>query len=101
MSNSMLRKIRRLKTRLGDRQAYLTVFKLEDGSTFTTPDDPINYLMVNGIETPKGKITDYIPPGKVEEYDPISISIVEYIHELIVKNILSHPAPDRDIHDFE
>ena len=45
MSNSMLRKIRRLKARLGDRQAYLTVFKLEDGSTFTTELDPMTYLL--------------------------------------------------------
>lgn len=98
---SIAQRLQRLEAKLGEKRSWLTVFKLEDGSTFTTPDDPINYLMVNGIETPKGKITDYIPPGKVEKYDPISISIVEYIHELIVKDILSHPAPDRDIHDFE
>lgn len=99
--SGFLRKIDRLLSEVQSNRPPMTTFRLEDGSAFTTPDDPINYLMVNGIETPKGKITDYIPPGKVEEYDPISISIVEYIHELIVKDILSHPAPDRDIHDFE
>ena len=73
MSNSMLRKIRRLKARLGDRQAYLTVFKLEDGSTFTTPDDPMTYLLKYGAEKERGRITGYEPPPGV--HDPITAAV--------------------------
>lgn len=99
MSNSMLRKIRRLKARLGDRQAYLTVFKLEDGSTFTTPDDPMTYLLKYGAETERGRITGYEPPPGV--YDPITAAVYAEIRRLVLGEILAHPAPDRDIHDFE
>ena len=99
MSNSMLRKIRRLKARLGDRQAYLTVFKLEDGSTFTTPDDPMTYLLKYGAETVRGRITGYEPPPGV--HDPITAAVYAEIRRLVLGEILAHPAPDRDIHDFE
>lgn len=99
MSNSMLRKIRRLKARLGDMQAYLTVFKLEDGSTFTTELDPMTYLLQYGAETERGRIVGYDPPPGT--HDPITAAVYAEIRRLVLGEILSHPAPDRDIHDFE
>jgi hypothetical protein len=57
----------------------LSVFLLEDGSTFTTDEDPITYLMEHGIETPKGRIVAY--PHETKGIDALSLSIYEMIDE--------------------
>ena len=42
---SIAQRLQRLEAKLGEKRAWLTVFKLEDGSTFTTGLDPMTYLL--------------------------------------------------------
>ena len=96
---NVLHRLQRLEAKLGGKRAWLTVFKLEDGSTFTTPDDPLTYLLKYGAKTERGRIVGYEPPPG--PYDPITGAVYAKIRELVFGEILAHPAPDRNIHDYE
>ena len=75
------------------------VFQLEDGSTFTTELDPMTYLLQYGAKTERGRIVGYEPPPGT--HDPITGAVYAEIRRLVLGEILAHPAPNRDIHDFE
>ena len=89
----------RREAKLGEKRAWLTVFQLEDGSTFTTELDPMTYLLQYGAKTERGRIVGYEPPPGT--HDPITGAVYAEIRRLVLGEILAHPAPDRDIHDFE
>ncbi|UQT47338.1 hypothetical protein [Flavonifractor plautii] len=95
---SIAQRLQRLEAKLGEKRAWLTVFKLEDGSTFTTEPDPMTYLLKYGATTERGQITGYEPPPGT--HDPITGAVYAEIRRLVLGEILAHPAPDRDIHDF-
>ena len=76
-----------LEAKLGEKRAWLTVFQLEDGSTFTTEYDPITYLLKYGVDTPRGRIVHYDPVDDISTYDPLSLALVGYIHEMIKKQV--------------
>ena len=97
--NGMIRKINRLLSEVQGKQPPETVFTLEDGSTFTTELDPMTYLLQYGAKTERGRITGYEPPPGT--HDPITAAVYAEIRRLVLGEILAHPAPDRDIHDFE
>ena len=96
---SIAQRLQRLEAKLGEKRAWLTVFKLEDGSTFTTGLDPMTYLLQYGAETERGRLVGYDPPPGT--HDPITAAVYAEIRRLVLGEILAHPAPDRDIHDFE
>ena len=80
-------RLERLEAKLGEKRAWLTVFQLEDGSTFTTEYDPITYLLKYGVDTPRGRIVHYDPVDDISTYDPLSLALVGYIHEMIKKQV--------------
>lgn len=84
---SIAQRLQRLEAKLGEKRAWLTVFKLEDGSTFTTEYDPITYLIKYGVDTPRGRIVHYDPVDDISTYDPLSLALVGYIHEMIKKQV--------------
>lgn len=69
-----------------------TVFLLDTGATFVTDADPIEYLMKNGVETPKGRIVEY--PHQVEGIDALSLSLYELIDDGIRRGGLSDLPDD-------
>ena len=95
---NVLHRLQRLEAKLGEKRAWLTVFKLEDGSTFTTPDHPLTYLLKYGAKTERGRIVGYEPPPGT--HDPITGAVYAEIRKLVFGEILAHPAPDRNIHDY-
>ena len=80
-------RLQRLEAKLGEKRSWLTVFQLEDGSTFTTEYDPITYLLKYGVDTPRGRIVHYDPVDDISTYDPLSLALVGYIHEMIKKQV--------------
>lgn len=78
-------RLKRLEARIEEKQSWLTVFKLEDGSDFTTEYDPITYLIKYGVNTPKGRIVHYEPVDDISTYDPFSLALLGYIREKIDK----------------
>lgn len=96
---SIAQRLQRLESKLRGKRAWLTVFKLENGSTFTTELDPMTYLLQYGAKTERGRIVGYDPPPGT--HDPITAAVYAEIRRLVLGEILAHPAPDRDIHDFE
>ena len=80
-------RLERLEAKLGEKRAWLTVFRLEDGSTFTTEYDPITYLLKYGVDTPRGRIVHYDPVDDISTYDPLSLALVGDIHEMIKKQV--------------
>ena len=95
---SIAQRLQRLESKLWEKRAWLTVFKLENGSTFTTELDPMTYLLQYGAKTERGRIVGYEPPPGAQ--DPITGAVYAEIRRLVLGEILAHPAPDRDIHDF-
>ena len=93
------RKIDRLLSEIQSNRPPMTVFKLEDGSTFTTELDPMTYLLQHGAKTERGRIVGYEPPPGV--HDPITGAVYAEIRRLVFGEILANPAPDRNIHDYE
>ena len=77
----VLQRLRRLESAYQVRQSGLTMFKLDNGSLFYAKDDPVTYLLKNGLDTGTGKIVDYVMPAG--EKDPISASLYEEIREII------------------
>lgn len=94
----MNRQIKRIEAMLRKYQTAQrpTVFLLEDGSTFATDRDPMDYLIVNGVETPRGRIVAY--PHPVDGVDPLSLSLYELIDEGIQQGGLGYLL---DIQDEE
>lgn len=84
---SIAQRLQRLEAKLGEKRAWLTVFQLEDGSTFVTEYDPITYLIKYGVDTPRGRIIHYDPVDDISTYDPLSLALVGYIHEMIKKQV--------------
>ena len=97
--SGFLRKIDRLLSEVQSNRPPMTTFKLEDGSTFTTEDDPLTYLLKYGAKTERGRIVGYEPPPG--PYDPITGAVYAEIRRLVFGEILAHPVPDRNIHDYE
>ena len=81
------RKIDRLLSEVQSNRPPMTVFQLEDGSTFVTEYDPITYLIKYGVDTPRGRIIHYDPVDDISTYDPLSLALVGYIHEMIKKQV--------------
>lgn len=96
---SIAQRLQRLESKLWEKRAWLTVFKLENGSTFTTELDPMTYLLQHGAESPRGRIVGYEPPPGAQ--DPITCAVYAEIRRQVFGDILAHPVPDRNIHDFE
>ena len=96
---SIAQRLHRLEAKLGEKRAWLIVFEMEGGSTFCAPDDPMTYLLKYGAETERGRITGYEPPPGT--HDPITAAVYAEIRRQVFGEILAHPAPDRDIRDFE
>ncbi len=76
-------RLKRLEAMIKQYQGtqYFSVFILEDGSTFSTKDDPLSYLVFHGTDTPMGKIVSY--PHPTEGVDALSLSIYESINDEI------------------
>lgn len=87
-------RIKRIEALIKDYAAAQrpTVFKLENGETFTTMMDPIDYLVRCGVETPKGRIAAY--PHEVEGVDGLSLSLYELIDDGIRKGGLADLLDD-------
>lgn len=96
---SIAQRLQRLESKLRGKRAWLTVFKLENGSTFTTELDPMTYLLQYGAKTERGRIVGYEPPPGAK--DPITCAVYAEISRQVFGDILAHPVPDRNIHDFE
>ncbi len=97
----MNRQIKRIEARIRKyREAqHPTVFLLEDGSAFVTDQEPMNYLIVNGVETPRGRIAAY--PHPVDGVDPLSLSLYELIDEGIQQGGLGYLLDILDEEDEE
>ncbi len=82
-------RIKRLERIMKDYEQaqHFTVFVLEDGSTFTTTDDPLDFLIKHGAETPQGRIVLY--PHPIEGVDPLSLSLYATINEEIQSGTMS------------
>lgn len=96
---SIIQRIQSLENKLLKSRKWLTVFQREDGSSFTTELDPMTYLLQYGAKTERGRITGYEPPPGT--HDPITAAVYAEIRRLVFGEIPDHPAPDRDIYDFE
>ena len=97
--SGFLRKIDRLLSEVQSNRPPMTTFKVEDGSLFYTELDPMTYLLQYGAKTERGRIVGYEPPPG--PCDPITGAVYAKIRELVFGEILAHPAPDRNIHDYE
>lgn len=58
----ILMRLQRLEAAYQVRQGGLTVFRLDNGSLFHTKEDPLTYLLKNGVDTGAGKIVDLMDP---------------------------------------
>lgn len=77
----ILQRLQRLEAAYQVRQGGLTVFRLDNGSLFHTMEDPLTYLLKNGVDTGAGKIVDLMDP---EGYcDPITAAVYSDIREII------------------
>lgn len=97
--SGFLRKIDRLLSEVQSNRPPMTTFKVEDGSLFYTELDPMTYLLKYGAKTERGRIVGYEPPPGT--HDPITGAVYAEIRRLVFGEILAHPAPDRNIHDYE
>lgn len=97
--SGFLRKIDRLLSEVQSNRPPMTTFKVEDGSLFYTELDPMTYLLQHGAKTERGRIVGYDPPPGT--HDPITAAVYAEIRRLVFGEILAHPAPDRNIHDYE
>lgn len=93
------RKIDRLLSEVQSNRPPMTTFKVEDGSLFYTELDPMTYLLKYGAKTERGRIVGYEPPPGV--HDPITGAVYAEIRRQVFGEILAHPVPDRNIHDYE
>lgn len=96
---NITQRLQQLEVKMGERRAWLSSFKLEDGSTFTTELDPMTYLLQYGSKTERGRITGYEPPPGA--HDPITGAVYAEIRRLVFNELLAHPVEARDIRDFE
>ena len=99
MNFDLLKRLRTLEAAAAQARAGKTVFNLEDGSQFLVEADPITYLLQYGVKTERGRIVGYKPPPG--EQDPITGAVYAEISRQVFGDILAHPVPDRNIHDFE
>lgn len=97
--SGFLRKIDRLLSEVQSNRPPMTTFKVEDGSLFYTELDPLTYLLKYGAKMERGRIVGYEPPPGT--HDPITGAVYAEIRRLVLGEILAHPAPDRNIHDYE
>lgn len=97
--SGFLRKIDRLLSEVQSNRPPMTTFKVEDGSLFYTELDPMTYLLKYGAKTERGRIVGYEPPPGV--HDPITAAVCAEIRRQVFGEILAHPVPDRNIHDYE
>lgn len=97
--SGFLRKIDRLLSEVQSNRPPMTTFKVEDGSLFYTELDPMTYLLQHGAKTERGRIVGYEPPPGT--HDPITAAVYAEIRRQVFGEILAHPAPDRNIHDYE
>lgn len=77
----ILQRLQRLEAAYQVRQGGLTVFRLDNGSLFHTREDPLTYLLKNGVDTGTGKIVGLMDPKG--DCDPITASIYEEIRSAI------------------
>lgn len=78
----ILQRLRRLEAAYQVKRGGVTVFRLDNGSLFHTKEDPLTYLIKNGIDTGVGKIVDLMDPEG--ECDPITSAVYDEIREIIV-----------------
>ena len=93
------RRIDRLLSEVQSNRPPMTTFKVEDGSLFYTELDPMTYLLKYGAKTERGRIVGYEPPPGA--HDPITGAVYAEIRRQVLGEILAHPVPDRNIHDYE
>ena len=97
--SGFLRKTDRLLLEVQSNRPPMTTFKVEDGSLFYTELDPMTYLLKYGAKTERGRIVGYEPPPGT--HDPITGAVYAEIRRQVFGEILAHPVPDRNIHDYE
>lgn len=97
--SGFLRKIDRLLSEVRSNRPPMTTFKVEDGSLFYTELDPMTYLLKYGAKTERGRIVGYEPPPGT--HDPVTGAVYAEIRRQVFGEILAHPVPDRNIHDYE
>lgn len=97
--SGFLRKIDRLLSEVQSNRPPMTTFKVEDGSLFYTELDPMTYLLKYGAKTERGRIVGYEPPPGT--HDPVTGAAYAEIRRQVFGEILAHPVPDRNIHDYE
>lgn len=81
MKESVLKRLRRLEAACYVGQGGLTVFRLDNGSLFYTKEDPLTYLLKNGVDTGAGKIVGLMDP--LGGGDPITLAAYEEIRSII------------------
>lgn len=74
---SIQTRIQRLEEAAEMQKRNKTAFLLESGETFYTNEDPLTYLLKNGLQTPSGNIAGYTE--FTEEQDPVSQAVLEEI----------------------
>lgn len=85
-----------LRAFLESRTADQTVFVVEGGAEFYTPEDPFTYLYRHGAVTPDGRrIVLY--PHPVEDVDPLSLSLYQMLDEAIEVGRLELPELESDV----
>lgn len=74
-------RVKRLETAILEYQRTRrpAAFLLDTGATFETDVDPFEYLIKNGVETPKGRIVKY--PHETEGVDALSLSLYELMDD--------------------
>lgn len=77
----VLKRLQRLEASYRVRQGGLTVFRLDNGSLFHTREDPLTYLLKNGVDTGAGKIVGLMDP--LGGGDPITLAAYEEIRSII------------------
>ena len=78
----ILARLRRLEAECSERMRGKTVFRLADGTLLYTDLDPLSYLLINGVETTRGRIVAYVPYNSTGDSDPLSVVIMDYIQEM-------------------
>lgn len=93
---SVEKRLEALRAFLEAQTADQTVFILNGGGEFHTPEDPFSYLYKHGAVSPDGRrIVLY--PHPVEGIDPLSLSLYQMLDEAIENGRLELPEPESDL----
>lgn len=84
-----------LREYLKSLSADETVFIVEGGGEFRTPEDPFSYLMQHGAYTNDGRRI-VLFPHPIEGIDPLSLSLYQMLDEAIERGKLELPTLESD-----